>query len=82
MTLRAPTPQAWGGTSGGVDAGIHFLSDSNAELSRALGLSIEGGILVRAKRCSLIAEDGVVTQYFSAAAQASNTWAPNVLLKL
>merc|ERR1719253_393995 len=74
--------EAWGRTSGGADAGIRFLSDSNAELSRALGLSIEGGILVRAKRFSLIAEDGVVTQYFSAAEQASDTWAPNVLSKL
>mmetsp|Transcript_20533 Transcript_20533/g.31157 ORF Transcript_20533/g.31157 Transcript_20533/m.31157 type:complete len:205 (-) Transcript_20533:47-661(-) len=74
--------EAWGRTSGGADAGIMFLSDGNAELSRAFGLSIEGGILVRSKRYSLIAEDGVVTQYFSSAEESSNTWAPAVLAKL
>mmetsp|Transcript_30153 Transcript_30153/g.56936 ORF Transcript_30153/g.56936 Transcript_30153/m.56936 type:complete len:197 (-) Transcript_30153:311-901(-) len=74
--------EAWGRTSGGADAGIRFLSDSNAELSRALGLSIEGGILVRSQRYSLIAEDGVVTHYFSAAKESSDTWAPNVLAAL
>lgn len=74
--------EAWGRTSGGADAGIMFLSDSEAELSRAFGLSIEGGILVRSKRYSLIAEDGVVTHYFSSAEESSNTWAPNVLASL
>ena len=74
--------QAWGRTSGGADAGVIFLSDANAELSRALGLSIEGGILVRAKRFSLIADDGVVTHYFSSAKESSDTWAPNVLAAL
>ena len=74
--------EAWGRTSGGADAGIMFLSDPEAELTRALGLSIEGGILVRSKRYSLIAEDGVVTHYFSSAEQASDTWAPNVLAAL
>lgn len=74
--------QAWGRTSGGADAGILFLSDANAELSRALGLSIEGGIMVRTKRFSLIADDGVVTHYFSSAKESSDTWAPNVLAAL
>merc|ERR1712127_880212 len=74
--------EAWGRTSGGADAGIRFLSDSNAELSRALGLSIEGGILVRSNRYSLIADDGVVAHFFSASEQASDTWAPNVLAAL
>ena len=74
--------EAWGRTSGGADAGIMFLSDGNAELSRAFGLSIEGGILVRSKRYSLIAEDGVITHYFSSAEESSNTWAPAVLAKL
>mmetsp|Transcript_23505 Transcript_23505/g.38157 ORF Transcript_23505/g.38157 Transcript_23505/m.38157 type:complete len:198 (+) Transcript_23505:33-626(+) len=81
-TNDAYVMEAWGRTSGGADAGIRFLSDSNAELSRALGLSIEGGILVRSQRYSLIAEDGVVTHYFSAAKQSSDTWAPNVLAAL
>jgi peroxiredoxin len=80
---NAQTPQkAWGRTSGGADAGIRFLSDANAELSRALGLSIEGGVMVRTKRFSLIAEDGVVTHYFSSANESSDTWAPNVLAAL
>ncbi|KAL3774300.1 hypothetical protein ACHAW5_010204 [Stephanodiscus triporus] len=81
-TNDAYVMEAWGRTSGGADAGIRFLSDANAELSRALGLSIEGGILVRVKRFSLIAEDGVVTHYFSSAKDSSDTWAPNVLAAL
>lgn len=74
--------EAWGRTSGGSDAGIIFLSDANAELSRALGLAIESDVMVRTKRFSLIAEDGVVTHYFSSANESSDTWAPNVLSKL
>jgi len=81
-TNDAYVMEAWGRTSGGADAGIIFLSDANAELSRALGLSIEGGILVRTKRFSLIADDGVVTHYFSSAKESSDTWAPNVLAAL
>ena len=81
-TNDAYVMEAWGRTSRGADAGIMFLSDSEAELSRAFGLSIEGGILVRSKRYSLIAEDGVVTHYFSSAEESSNTWAPNVLASL
>lgn len=75
--------EAWGRESGGKDAGIVFLSDSNAELSKALGLLMDGaGILPRTKRFSLIAEDGVITHYFSSAKQSSDTWAPAVLSKL
>jgi peroxiredoxin len=74
--------EAWGRESGGKDAGIIFLSDSNAELTKALGLEMDAGIMPRTKRFSLIAEDGVVTHYFSSAEQASNTWAPAVLAKL
>jgi len=81
-TNDAYVMQAWGASSGGADAGIMFLSDPEAELTRKFGLSIEGGILVRSKRYSLIAEDGVVTHYFSSAEQSSDTWAPNVLSKL
>ena len=74
--------QAWGRSSGGADAGIVFLSDSKAELSRALGLSIEGDVMVRTKRFSLIADDGKVTHYFSSAKESSDTWAPAVLAAL
>ncbi|KAL7548438.1 hypothetical protein ACHAWF_011727 [Thalassiosira exigua] len=81
-TNDAYVMDAWGRTSGGEDAGIRFLSDANAELSRALGLSIEGDVMVRTKRFSLIAEDGVVTHYFSSAKESSDTWAPNVLSAL
>lgn len=74
--------QAWGRSSGGADAGIKFLSDANAELTRALGLAMESDVFVRSKRYSLIAEDGVVTHYFSSAEQSSDTWAPAVLSAL
>ncbi|KAL7516633.1 hypothetical protein ACHAWX_001625 [Stephanocyclus meneghinianus] len=81
-TNDAYVMEAWGRTSGGSDAGIMFLSDANAELSRALGLAIESDVMVRTKRFSLIADDGVVTHYFSSAGQSSDTWAPNVLAAL
>jgi peroxiredoxin len=81
-TNDAYVMEAWGRESGGKEAGIIFLSDSNAELSKALGLLMEGGIMPRTKRFSLIAEDGVVTHYFSSAEQSSDTWAPAVLAKL
>jgi len=81
-TNDAYVMEAWGRTSGGTDAGIRFLSDSNAELTRALGLASENDVFVRSKRYSLIADNGVVTRYFSSAAQSSDTWAPNVLAAL
>lgn len=84
-TNDAYVMEAWGRTSGGADAGIRFLSDADGELSRALGLVIEPpseGFMVRSKRFSLIAEDGVVTHYFSSAKESSDTWAPNVLKAL
>lgn len=74
--------EAWGRTSGGADAGIKFLSDSDAALTRGLGLAMDSDVFVRSKRYSLIAEDGVVTHYFSSAKEASDTWAPNVLSAL
>jgi len=43
---------------------------------------MDSDVFVRSKRYSLIAEDGVVTQYFSSAEEASNTWAPSVLAAL
>ena len=81
-TICNATIQAWGRTSGGADAGIRFLSDANAELSEALGLLIDGDVMKRTKRFSLIADDGVVTHYFSSAKESSDTWAPNVLAAL
>ena len=81
-TNDAYVMEAWGRTSGGADAGIRFLSDANAELTRALGLASESDVFVRSKRYSLIADNGVVTHYFSSAVQSSDTWAPNVLSAL
>eukprot|EP00550_Attheya_septentrionalis_P010139 CAMPEP_0198301148 /NCGR_PEP_ID=MMETSP1449-20131203/50737_1 /TAXON_ID=420275 /ORGANISM="Attheya septentrionalis, Strain CCMP2084" /LENGTH=165 /DNA_ID=CAMNT_0044003159 /DNA_START=290 /DNA_END=787 /DNA_ORIENTATION=- len=81
-TNDAYVMEAWGRTSGGAEAGIRFLSDGSAELTRALGLAMESDTMVRSKRYSLIAEDGVVTHYFSSAEQSSDTWAPNVLASL
>jgi peroxiredoxin len=74
--------EAWGQQSGGTDAGIVFLSDGSAELTKSLGLVLETPMMPRTKRFTLIAEDGVVTQYFSSAEESSNTWAPAVLAKL
>lgn len=74
--------EAWGRTSGGADADIKFLSDGSGELTAALGLTMETPMMPRTKRFSLIAEDGVVTEYFSSDEEASNTWAPSVLSKL
>jgi peroxiredoxin len=73
---------AWGEQSGGAAAGIVFLSDSNGDLTRSLGLEMASPMMPRTKRFSLIAEDGVVTHYFSSAEQSSDTWAPAVLAKL
>jgi peroxiredoxin len=81
-TNDAYVMEAWGRTSGGAEAGIRFLSDANAELTRSLGLAMESNVFVRSKRYSMIVEDGVVTHYFSSAEQSSDTWAPNVLAKL
>jgi len=81
-TNDAYTMEAWGRTSGGSDAGIRFLADSNGELTRALGLVKETPVGIRTKRFSLIADNCVVTHYFSSDKDASDTWAPNVLSRL
>jgi len=73
---------AWGRTSGGGKAGIRFLADGSAELTKALGLAMESPAMVRTKRFSLIADDGVVTHYFSSDKESSDTWAPAVLSAL
>merc|ERR1712071_190952 len=45
-TNDAYVMEAWGSSSGGADAGIRFLSDGNAELTRALGLAKESDVFV------------------------------------
>ena len=74
--------KAWGEQSGGTDAGLVFLSDGSAEFTQALGLVMETPMMPRTKRFTLIAENGIVTHYFSSAEESSNTWAPAVLAKL
>ena len=74
--------EAWGRTSGGSDAGIRFLADADGELTKSLGLVMDTPVMMRTKRFSLIAEDGVVTHYFSSAKESSDTWAPKVLAAL
>jgi peroxiredoxin len=54
---------AWGKASG-VGEGILMLADGNGELTRALGLELDGtawGLGIRGQRFALIVEDGVVT---------------------
>ena len=81
-TNDAYVMEAWGRTSGGADAGIRFLSDGTGELTKALGMAIDNPVFLRSKRYSLIADDGVVTHFFSADEESSNTWAPSVLAAL
>jgi len=81
-TNDAYVMQAWGESSGGAAAGIMFLSDSSGELTQKLGLLMDKPVMQRSQRYSLIADDGVVTHFFSAAKETSNTWAPSVLAAL
>ena len=58
--------QAWG-KSLDVPHGLRMLSDGNGDLTRAMGLEMDGsayGMGLRAKRFALYAEDGVVKQLF------------------
>jgi peroxiredoxin len=82
-TNDAYVMQAWGESSGGAAAGIVFLSDANGALTEQLGLVMgKPGVMMRSQRYSLIAQDGVVTHFFSADQESSNTWAPSVLAAL
>lgn len=47
-----------------------------------MGLVMDTPVGIRTKRFSLIADNGVVTHYFNADKQSSDTWAPNVLAAL
>jgi peroxiredoxin len=54
--------RAWGKTQD-PDGAVTLLADGNAELTRALGLDLDlsvAGMGVRAKRASLVIDDGVV----------------------
>jgi glutaredoxin/glutathione-dependent peroxiredoxin len=55
---------AWG-KSQGVPADLQMLADGNGDLTKALGLELDGtgyGMGLRAQRFALYAEDGVVKQ--------------------
>ena len=58
--------KAWGEATGATDAGITFLGDADASFSKAIGMTFDVpqlGFFARSKRYSLLAEDGVVTQF-------------------
>ena len=55
---------AWGKEQGGIGK-IRFLGDGNAEWAKKLGLDVDltkGGMGIRYRRFSLVADDGVVKQ--------------------
>ena len=54
--------KAWA-DSQGSDGKVRLLADGNAELTRAMGLELDGsgaGLGIRCKRFSMVVEDGVV----------------------
>lgn len=56
--------KAWGESSGATAAGITFLSDAGAELTKALGMEFTAppiGLYDRSNRYAVVLEDGVVT---------------------
>ena len=57
--------KAWGESQGITDDSIVMLADGNGELTRALGLVLDGtgfGLGERSQRYSMLVKDGVVTQ--------------------
>ena len=58
--------KAWGEATGATVAGITMLGDADGSFTKAIGLSFDVqnlGFFGRSKRYSLLAEDGVVTQF-------------------
>ncbi|MDX5350630.1 MAG: peroxiredoxin [Paracoccaceae bacterium] len=58
--------KAWGETTGANTAGITMLADADSSFSKAIGMTFDVphlGFYGRSKRYSLVAEDGVVTQF-------------------
>ena len=58
--------KAWGEATGATAAGITMLGDADASFSKAIGMTFDVphlGFFARSKRYSLLAEDGVVTQF-------------------
>lgn len=67
MSVNDPfVMQAWG-QSQEVPAGLQMLADGNGDFTRALGLELDAsayGMGTRAKRFSMLVDDGVVKQLF------------------
>jgi peroxiredoxin len=69
VCIATDTPHvmdAWGQATGGIAAGITFLSDSGSALTRAMGMAFTVdriGFYDRTKRFSALVEDGVVTRF-------------------
>lgn len=58
--------KAWGESTGATAAGITMLGDADSSFSKAIGMVFDVpplGFFARSKRYSLLAEDGVVTQF-------------------
>ncbi|MGB3249445.1 MAG: peroxiredoxin [Tabrizicola sp.] len=58
--------KAWGEATGATATGITMLGDADASFTKAIGLTFDVphlGFFARSKRYSLLAEDGVVTQF-------------------
>ncbi|MGL4239318.1 peroxiredoxin [Tabrizicola sp.] len=58
--------KAWGEATGATAAGITMLGDSDSAFSKSIGMTFDVpqlGFFARSKRYSLLAEDGVVTQF-------------------
>ena len=63
-TASDPDSTAWGESTGASAAGITFIADYRAELTRALGMEFTAppiGLVDRSNRYALFLEDGVVT---------------------
>ena len=67
MSVNDPfVMKAWGEATGATAAGITMLADADSSFSKAVGQTFDVphlGFFARSKRYSLLAEDGVVTQF-------------------
>lgn len=55
--------KAWAEATGGKDAGITFLADADASLTKALGLEFTfapAGFFDRTMRCAMLVDDGTI----------------------
>lgn len=58
--------KAWGEATGATAAGLTMLGDADSSFTKAIGMEFDApaaGFFARSKRYSLLAEDGVVTQF-------------------